>query len=120
MRLDVGTFTSFENLRDKSPHHNRDINLACVKLDGVLDGFESVLISFGWFVDAPMHNEHSNDVIIVSSILVLLVARMQTKKSSKQICVCTLVFSCLLTFKAFGTTSTTFTVFSKNFSLNLM
>ena len=41
-----GHLLGFENLRDKSRqvNHNRDINLACIKLDGVLDGFESVLI----------------------------------------------------------------------------
>ena len=42
----VLTFTNFADLRDKSPqvNHNKDINLACFKLNGVLDCFESVLI----------------------------------------------------------------------------
>ena len=50
-RLDVGTFASFEDLRDKSPqeNHNRDINLACFKLNGVLDVSESVLIPIIFF-----------------------------------------------------------------------
>ena len=40
-------------------------------------------------------------------------------RKSREICVRTLAFSCLLTLKAFGTTSTTFTVLAKNFPLNL-
>ena len=40
-------------------------------------------------------------------------------RKSREICVRTLAFSCLLTFKAFGTTSTTFTVLAKNLPLNL-
>ena len=36
-------------------------------------------------------------------------------RKSREICVCTFEFSCLLTFKAFRATSTTFTVFSEKF-----
>ena len=61
--------TSFADLRDKSPqvNHNKDINLACFKLNGVLDGFESVLIPIVFFFQGMlMHNEHSNDVLALS------------------------------------------------------
>ena len=47
-------------------NHNKDINLTCFKLNGVLVGFESVLISIVFFQDVPMHNEHSNDVLALS------------------------------------------------------
>ena len=80
---------------DKSPqeNHNRDINLACFKLNGVLDVSESVLIpiiffqnSFCRFVDVPMDN---NDVNLFWCFRLLhsrlkIETRMQTKTTSKQ------------------------------------
>ena len=94
-RLDVGTFASYEDLRDKSPqdNHNRDINLACFKLNGVLDVSESVLIPiiffkipFCQFIDVPMDN---NDVNLFWCFRLLhsrlkIETRMQTKTTSKQ------------------------------------
>ena len=71
VRLDVGTFTSFDDLRDKSPQVNH-INLACFKLNGDLDSFESV------FFTGLVHSTHGKPFKIETRM------QMQTKTSSKQ------------------------------------